>query len=90
MKKIDITFIVIVLCCLIIPIIRFRPNETVSQVENRNLAAKPSILVEGKINNNFFSDLSSYLQDHFGGRNFLINSSNYIENDIFNKEKHKQ
>lgn len=86
MKKIDITFIVLVLCCLIIPIIRFRPNETVSQVENRNLAAKPSILVEGKINNNFFSDLSSYLQDHFGGRNFLINSSNYIENDIFKRK----
>ena len=87
MKKIDITFIVVVLCCLIIPIIRFRPNETVSQVENRNLAAKPSILVEGKINNYFFSDLSSYLQDHFGGRNFLINSSNYIENDIFKRKK---
>ena len=54
MKKIDITFIVIVLCCLIIPIIRFRPNETVSQVENRNLAAKPSIVAEGKAQPSFF------------------------------------
>lgn len=87
MKKIEITFIVIIFCCLLFPIARFHPNETVSQVENRNLTQKPSIIIEGKFNKNLFAELSPYLQDHFGGRNFLINFANFIEYEVFHKRR---
>ena len=87
MKKIEITFIIIILCCLLFPIIRFHPNETVSQVENRNLAPKPAIIVEGNFNKNLFAELSPYIQDHFGGRNILIDSANYIEYNILHNRR---
>lgn len=85
MKKIEITFIVVIFCCLLFPIIRFHPNETVSQVENRNLAPKPATIIEGNLNKNLFAELNPYLQDHFGGRNVLITSANFIEYNILHK-----
>lgn len=79
MKKIEIIFITIILCCLVIPILRFSPNETFSQTEKRNLAAKPLLIVEGNLNRKYFEELDSYIQDHFGERNNLIKISKQFE-----------
>ena len=85
MKKIQITFIVIVLLCLFFPIVRFHSKMTVSAVENRNLAAKPVLIKDGDLNTNIFPEADLYLQDHFGGRERLVNIANFIDYNIFHK-----
>lgn len=85
MKKIQIIFIVAVLLCLSYPIARFHSKITVSAVENRNLAPKPVLIKDGNFNTNIFPETDLYLQDHFGGRETLVNIANFIDYNVFHK-----
>lgn len=85
MKKIELSFILVFVCFISLPILGFRPNESVSQEENRNLSSKPTPFKEGKLNGHFFSDTGDYLQDHFGGRSHFIKLSNFLEKGLLHK-----
>ena len=68
MKKIQILFIFIFLCTLAIPLLFFKPKETISTREKRTLAAKPQFISESKINWNYPKEAEAFINDHFGLR----------------------
>ena len=76
-------FSTIFIALLFLPIVFFSAHSTISERENRNLAPKPYLLKENRLNPSYFSESDSYLQDHFGLREPLI-KLNQKTADIFN------
>ena len=73
MKKIiQISFVVSVLVIFSLPVFFFDKKSKISVQENRNLAEKPYIFSENRINENIFKDYDNYLNDRFGGRQKFI------------------
>lgn len=56
-----------------------------SEVENRNLAAKPDFFVETVADGSYFVDLSDYLADHFPGRDRWIALQRWYHRTLGNK-----
>lgn len=53
-------------------------NQTVSAVENRTLAKKPTPSIDSILSGNFSMDFESYFADHFIKREKLVSTSKYI------------
>lgn len=86
MKKIiQTSFVICFLLVLAIPFIRFNRYETISEIENRNLANRPFLLTDNRINKNFFSECSTYFDDRFGGRSYLLKINQKINRKIYSK-----
>lgn len=84
MKKIiQVVFITCALLALSLPILKFNRSGSISERENRTLAAKPNLFNENRFNKNFFSECDAYFTDRFGGRNILISI-----NTVINKTLH--
>lgn len=92
MKRIIQTaFIILFLAVLAFPILFFNRKGRISETEKRTLSAKPELLTNHRLNQNFFSEYDSYFNDRFGGRNELVllnakinklmNNSLYMCND---------
>lgn len=81
-KKIQVLFIVGVLLVCILPLVKFNRVGTVSEKENRVLVVKPYLFVDNRLNQNFFSEYSNYLNDRFGGRNRLITLNKFVQYNI--------
>lgn len=77
-RKLHIVFIFFALLGFALPILRFNTKGTVSEKEKRNLAAKPYILKENRLNQNLFAEYSAYFDDRFGGRQKLISLNKQI------------
>lgn len=85
MKRIiQTSFVICFFTVLIIPIICFNRRGVISETENRNLSTRPNIFIDNHINKNFFSEYSTYFDDRFGGRFYLIKL-----NQKFNQNLHK-
>lgn len=79
MKKIiQIAFIVCALLFFAFPILKFNRNGTISEKENRALAAKPILFKDKNFNEKIFSEYDAYFNDRFGGRNKLIVLNNAV------------
>ena len=83
-RKIQLSFIIIFLSLLFIPILTLDNKSFVSKEENRFLAPKPLHVTEGRINPQYFEECSSYLDDRFGNRKQLL-SLNDFANRILGK-----
>lgn len=70
--KAQTAFAVAFLTVLFIPPLLLDWTSLVSQKENRILASKPVIIVDGNINKNYFSQFDAWISDHFGLRSILI------------------
>lgn len=68
----QIIFIITTLILISLPLAFFNARQTISPTENRALAKKPLLFKDGRFNENFFSDCDSYIQDHIGFRDQLI------------------
>ena len=80
MKKfIQTSFVICFLLVLAVPFVRFNTSGIISEVENRNLANRPFLIADNRINKNLFSDYSCYFDDRFGGRFHLISLNQRIE-----------
>lgn len=79
MKRIiQIAFITCALLALSLPILKFNRSGSISERENRTLAAKPNLFKENRFNKNFFSECDAYFTDRFGGRNNFIALNNAV------------
>lgn len=66
-----------------LPIIKFNKTGTVSEKEKRNLATKPYLFVDNRLNENFFTEYSAYFNDRIGGRQKLISLNAKMKYDVF-------
>ncbi|MEE0638608.1 MAG: DHHW family protein, partial [Acutalibacteraceae bacterium] len=57
----------------------FDKDEKVSEMENRNLAQKPSFSASSYFSGDFASKFEEYYNDQFPGRNGLVKISNKIK-----------
>lgn len=84
MKKTGkIIYIVLVMIICLIPFagMLFRPtNET---TEKKELAKLPKVTVDGKLNKDYFDELSAYFEDHFAFRPELVSADAEIQTKIF-------
>lgn len=79
---------------LVVPLLLTnRDGEAISEKENRPLAKRPPIMVDGKINPDLFSRISSYFDDRIGYRDQLIILNARLQYYVFgrleNPEKYR-
>ena len=86
MKRIRLTFIITIFCIMILPILLFNRKGVVAQKENRKLAVFPCVVQESHLNQRFFSQCSSYLEDRFGGREKLSYLASKVRYKILRAE----
>ncbi len=79
--KIIITALCIVLCVLPFAGMTFAKTEATS--ENRKLAEFPVLIGEQGFNYKFLTQLGEYFEDHYAGRNLMINADSVIQGDVF-------
>lgn len=79
----------IFLIFIIVSILGFNFKGTSSKVDRRDLSVFPSLTVDTQtnksLNQNFFNELNTYLEDRFGLRNLFINSK--LQSDILLKSQ---
>lgn len=73
--------IAVFLLCILLPLLFInRSGAGVAENENRFLAGAPELFEEeGKINSDFWKELSAWMQDHIGFRDFAVNTVNKIK-----------
>ncbi len=74
-------FIVSILTILILPSSKLTDN-LYSTEENRSLATKPTLLKNSGLNTTYGMKFEEYFNDHFNGRNYLINIRDKIDQFI--------
>lgn len=80
-NKIDAVFIVLLGLCLFIPMSRISDAEK-SEKENRMLATKPALFVDGKINSEYGTQFDSWFNDRFNGRQELLRLYSHIKKSL--------
>ncbi len=60
------------LCTFVITMYAFWDTKTISEKENRRLSEKPELTVAGWFDGKYTLELSSFLNDHIGGRNEIL------------------
>lgn len=81
-----VLFTVLFLSALILPLL-FAKWESggVSEDENRNLAAFPSVMEGGSFNPSFTGDFETWFTDHLGFRNILIDANTTLMQRVFDR-----
>ncbi len=80
----EMIYIVLVLLILILPSINI-DNFDIDEVENRRLADKPRLMINGEPNLNFGKDAESWFNDHFFKRKKILKLKNQIDLKIKNE-----
>ena len=80
-SRIDIVFVTVFFVLLFIPMMKISDAEK-SDKENRMLAKYVPFIKEGQINLKYSTNFESWYNDHFFGRDFLINIYNFLEKKI--------
>ena len=80
-SRIDIVFVTVFFVLLFIPMMKISDAEKSDQ-ENRMLAKYVPFIKEGQINLKYSTNFESWYNDHFLGRDFLINIYNFLEKRI--------
>lgn len=81
-RKICIAFISAVCGMIAFTILCFNGQGVLSKKENRTLATKPYLFKDNRINASYFAEYDSYLEDRFGGREFLISLDTKIKYNL--------
>lgn len=81
-NKIDFIFILIFVILLFIPMSHIS-NAEKSEKENRMLAKKPELIVNGQVNEKYGSEFNDYFQDRFYGRKQIIRLYSHIQKTLF-------
>lgn len=82
----NIIFILLFLVVLFVPLLFTRwESGGVSEEENRNLAAFPSVVKEGNFNESFTKDFEAWFMDHLGFRQKLIGANKSLMQDVFDR-----
>lgn len=86
-KKINnIIFITLFLAALFLPLLFTRwESGGISEEENRNLAAFPSLTADGGFNRHFTSDFETWFRDHMGFRYDLITANKDLQQTVFDR-----
>ena len=86
-KKINnIIFVVLFLAVLFVPLLFTRwESGGISEEENRNLAAFPAVVAEGRFNLSFTKDFETWFMDHLGFRQKLIGANKSLMQDVFDR-----
>ncbi len=85
-KTYDIVFIILFLMIISLPFIfANRFQEEISLDENRKLASKPQLIVEGSLNSDFIAEYEKWFKDNMGFRKNLINTNAWIQYNLFNR-----
>lgn len=79
--KIIISGLCIALCISPLFGMTFAKTDTTS--ENRRLADFPAIITDNGFNYKFLSLLGEYFEDHYAGRNLMINADSIVQGDVF-------
>lgn len=79
----DIILIIIFMFILILPMMFTSIGKATS--DNRVLAQRPHLRVDGKINKQFFNEFDNYINDHFGFREKLIDLDISMNLKLFDK-----
>ncbi|MBR6275168.1 MAG: hypothetical protein IKR27_09205 [Lachnospiraceae bacterium] len=85
MKKAGYVYITIYLLILIIPAVMMPFSKNSGDSEKRELAKAPSLVKEGRLNEDFREELDQYLSDHIGLRNAMVTLSNRVMGGIFSE-----
>lgn len=87
MKKIivDLVFISLFILILLSGLLFMDSKTEISEVEKRTLATSPQLLVEGRLNTQFFSSIDKYLNDRFGFKSLLVDLDNNIKYKFLKK-----
>lgn len=80
-SRIDIVFVTVFFVLLFIPMMKISDAEKSDQ-ENRMLAKYVPFIKDGQINLKYSTNFESWYNDHFLGRDFLINIYNFLEKKI--------
>jgi hypothetical protein len=72
-------FMGLVLVIIFTPLITMHPSLQVSKEENRTLAPRPKIKVNGMINSDYGRQFESWFNDRFGGRRYFIRLHDKVE-----------
>lgn len=79
--KLVISVVCILLCMLPLVCMSFAKTETTTQ--NRKLAQMPLLVNDEKINFQYLQQLGNYFEDHYAGKNFMVNADSVIQGDLF-------
>lgn len=80
-SRIDIVFVTVFFVLLFIPMMKISDAEK-SDKENRMLAKYVPFIKDGQINLKYSTNFESWYNDRFFGREFLINTYNFLEKKI--------
>ena len=84
MKKIEyIIFVCICFILCVIPFAGMSVAKTDTTSENRTLASLPEWEKEGKWNQDYFTELGQYFEDHFAFRNLFVAADSMIQSNVF-------
>lgn len=82
----NIIFILLFSAALLVPLLFTRwESGGVSEEENRNLAAFPTVVTEGKLNVSFTKDFETWFMDHLGFRQALIGANKSLMQKVFDR-----
>lgn len=71
-RHLNYIFICLTLVLIVAPLLTMHPSLRVSKEENRTLAPKPGLKVNGMINSDYGRQFESWFNDRFGGRQYFI------------------
>ena len=83
MKIYRISFIALFILIIGLPLVGLLWYKEPEVTENKQLAEKPVLIDEGKVNIDFFADVDSYYSDHFAYRQELVTANALIKDNFF-------
>lgn len=85
-KKIGASlFLIIGLIFCAVPFVGMTVAQTTETTEKKELAKMPQFMEDGKWNQNFLSELGSYFEDHFAGRQYMVSLDSWVGSLLFQK-----
>lgn len=80
-----ILFIVIGMLICLAPFACMTFARTDETTEKKELAAMPELTVDGKLNDNYLTELGDYFDDHFAFRQYMVSMDSWVESVLFQK-----
>lgn len=83
MKKFKIVMSVVCILLCVLPFACMSFAKTESTTQNRKLAEMPLLVDNEKFNFKYLQQLGNYFEDHYAGKNIMVNADSVIQGDLF-------
>lgn len=83
MKKFKIVMSAVCIILCLLPFVCMSFAKTDSTTQNRKLAEMPLLVDNGKFNFKYLQQLGDYFEDHYAGKNVMVNADSVIQGDLF-------